>query len=109
MLKISLRDKKCKEREKLYWLKSDETQNMEELINKMRTIAERLEALGKPVSDEEMVMILLMLYLVLWVPYIVMAKGDQVAGVQPALPRSASSGTRTRWRCTGTSPSPTTR
>lgn len=26
-----------------------------------------------------MVMILLMLYLVLWVPYIVMAKGDQVA------------------------------
>ena len=49
-----------------------------------------------------MVMILLMLYLVLWVPYIVMAKGDQVAGVQPALPRSASSGTRTRWRFTGT-------
>ena len=46
-------------RQKLYWLKSEETKNMEELINKMRTIAERLEAFGKPVSDEEMVMILL--------------------------------------------------
>ena len=32
-----------------------------------------------------MVMILLMLYLVLWVPYIVMAKGDQVAAA-PATP-----------------------
>ena len=32
---------------------------MEELVNKMTTIAERLAALGKPVSDEEMAMILL--------------------------------------------------
>ena len=70
-----------------------------------------------------MVMILLMLYLVLWVPYIVMVKGDQVKRVEVGsitalfiertaplrcicVPRSANSGNLTRWRFTETSPTP---
>ena len=44
---------------KLFSLRMDKNTNMETHVNNVKTIAEHLEALGKPIAEDELVMVLI--------------------------------------------------